>query len=442
MKRSEREAERKKARAIIDQRIANISNEDAPEIDVHKYGKQIEADYKLGKKRLSNYNFTLFKDYDEELIRQSFAKATRHKSLQMILSLSALHEKDWNNVTKEQVRTLLTKIMTVHSKKTGQETNTTYDHKKHLRLFLRWVITGERLRKQDEAEVEVLKPIKMRRIRNTLVRENLLDDKDMIKLSTACGEDLMLRALIWTAYDAGTRPTELLTLRIQDVRQESDGWHIAVDGKTGQRPIHLIKATPHLSTWLNNHPLKERTDWALFTHTNRKSYGNPLSYVTCNKRLKAIRTLAKISKKIYLNLFRHSEITNTSTFMPEALLKKRHGWTPDSKIPSNYQHMVQEDVKKSLHSHFGIETKEEAPKINQICENCAEVNGLDVDFCVKCNMPMSLEKKMMMKEKETTEMNRIDEKLKQSDAKVDKLTEIISEMSKKLDDKLNADEES
>lgn len=396
MKRSEREATRKKARLIIDQRIANISNEDAPEINVHKYGRQIEADYKLGKKRLSNYNFTLFQDYDEELIRQSFAKATRHKSLQMILSLSALHEKDWNNITKDQVRTLLTKIMTVHSKKTGQETNTTYDHKKHLRLFLRWVITGERLRKQDEAEVEVLKPIKMRRVKNTLVRENLLDDKDMIKLSKSCGEDLMMRALIWTAYDAGTRPTELLTLRIQDVRQESDGWYIAVDGKTGQRPIHLIKATPHLSQWLNNHPLKERTDWALFIHTDRQFYGNPLSYVTCNKRLKAIRTLAKIPKKIYLNLFRHSEITNTSTFMPEALLKKRHGWTPDSKIPSNYQHMVQEDVKKSLQSHFGIKTVEKVEPINQKCQNCNESNGLDVDICVRCNMPLSLEKRIKL----------------------------------------------
>ena len=87
--------------------------------------------------------------------------------------------------------------------------------------------------------------------------------------------------------------------------------------------------------------------------------------------------------------------------MPEALLKKRHGWTPESNVPSNYQHMVQDDVKKSLHSHFGIETIEEAPKINQVCENCAEVNGLDVDFCVKCNMPISLEKRMIMEEKES-----------------------------------------
>lgn len=442
MKRSEREAIRAEARLRTDQRIAQMPSLKAPEIDVHKYDKKIEADYRLAEKRLSKYNFALFKDYDEELIRQSFAKATRHKSLQMIMSLSALHERDWIDVTKEQVRTLLTKIMTVHSKKTGQETNTTYDHKKHLRLFLRWVITGDRLRQQDEAEVEVLKPIKMRKIRNTLVRENLINDDDMLKLSEACGDDLMFRALIWIAYDAGTRPTELLTLRIQDVRQESDGWTIAVDGKTGQRPIHLFKSTPYLSLWLNNHPLKERTDWALFVLTDRQFYGNPLSYPTCKKRLRDTRIKAKLSKRMYLNLFRHSEITNTSTFMPEALLKKRHGWTANSQIPSNYQHMVQDDVKRAMQKHYGVETKEEIKAINQVCANCHEVNGLDVDLCVRCNLPLSLEKRMMMKQKEENESTTIDEKLKQSDAKVDRLTEIISEMSKKLDDKIKSDEKS
>jgi len=220
-----------------------------------------------------------------------------------------------------------------------------------------------------------------------------------------------MRALIWTAYDAGTRPTELLTLRIQDVRQESDGWHIAVDGKTGQRPIHLIKATPHLSQWINNHPLKERTDWALFCLTDRRYYANPLSYVTCNNRLKAIRSQAKISKKIYLNLFRHSEITNTSTFMPEALLKKRHGWTPDSKIPSNYQHMVQDDVKKSLQSHFGIKAEEKVEQIDQKCQNCGESNGLDVDICVRCNMPLNLEKRVKIEEDKEQQAKAMSEKI-------------------------------
>ncbi len=126
----------------------------------------------------------------------------------------------------------------------------------------------------------------MRKVRNTLVREDLLNDDDMMKLSESCGVDIMMRALIWTAYDAGTRPTELLTLRIRDVKQEADGWTISVDGKTGQRLIHLLKSVPYLTQWLNCHPLKERTYWSLFVITFRNFFGNPLSYVTCKNRLK------------------------------------------------------------------------------------------------------------------------------------------------------------
>ncbi len=431
MKRSERVEASKE----IDRKIDDVANNDAPEIIVHHYDSKIAADHKLAERKLSKYNFTLFQDYDEELIRQSFAKATRHKSLATIINLSEFHGKDWSDITRVEIRTILTKIMTVYSKKTGQETNTTYDHKKHLRLFVRWIVTGVRERDKNEAELDVLKDVRMRKVKNQLVREELLNDDDMMKLSEACGEDIMMRALIWTAYDAGTRPTELLTLRIKDIKQESDGWTISVDGKTGQRPIHLIKSVPYLTTWLNCHPLKKRTDWALFVITYRNFYGNPLSYVTCNKRLKEIGIKANLSKRLYLNLFRHSEVTNTSKFMPESLLKKRHGWTATSKVPANYQHMVQDDVKKSLHEHYGITTTEEKPVINQKCSNCEEVNGLDVDLCVRCHLPLSLEKRMELQDKDDQEKQRINDKLEKSDTKIDKLTEIIKNLSKKIDEK-------
>jgi len=430
MKRSDRA----EATARIDRKIAKVPNNAAPEIIVHDYDSKIAADHKLAERKLSKYNFSLFQDYDEELIRQSFAKATRHKSLATIINLSEFHGKDWSDITREEIRKILTKIMTVYSKKTGQETNTTYDHKKHLRLFVRWIVTGVRERDKNEAELDILKDVRMRKVKNQLVREELLNDDDMMKLSEACGDNIMMRALIWTAYDAGTRPTELLTLRIKDIKQESDGWIISVDGKTGQRPIHLIKSVPYLTTWLNCHPLEQRTDWALFVITYRNFYGNPLSYVTCKKHLKEIGRKANLSKRLYLNLFRHSEVTNTSKFMPESLLKKRHGWTPTSKVPANYQHMVQDDVKKSLHDYYGISAKEEKPIINQKCSNCEEINGLDVDLCVRCHFPLSLEKRMKLQNEDDEERKEINEKLRNNDTKIDQLTEIIKNLSKKIDD--------
>jgi len=395
---------RAEAKSRIDKKISEVPKKKTPEIIVHDYDRKLLADHKLAKKKLSKFNISLFKAYDDELIRQSFAKATRHKSLQTLINLSEFHGKDWSDITRGEIRKILTKIMTVYSK-SGLETNTTYDHKKHLRLFIRWVVTGVRERDKNDAELDILKDVRLRRVKNQLVREELLNDDDMIRLSHACGNDTMIKALIWTAYDAGTRPTEILTLRIKDVRQEIDGWIITVDGKTGQRPIHLIKSVPYLSAWLNVHPLKDRTDWPLFVNTGRQFWGNPLSYQTCRKRFSGI------SKRIYLNLFRHSEVTNTSKFMPESLLKKRHGWTATSKIPSNYQHMVQDDVKRALQEHYGIKTKQKDEMIDQKCGNCGSSNGLDVDLCNFCHLPLNLEKRVRLQEERDEENKIRDEKM-------------------------------
>jgi len=201
---------RAEAKSRIDKKISEVPKKKTPEIIVHDYDRKLLADHKLAKKKLSKFNFSLFEAYDDELIRQSFAKATRHKSLQTLINLSEFHGKDWSEITRGEIRKILTKIMTVYSK-SGLETNTTYDHKKHLRLFVRWIITGVRERDKNEAEIEILKDVRLRRVKNQLVREELLNDDDMIRLSHACGNDTMFKALIWTAYDAGTRPTEILT---------------------------------------------------------------------------------------------------------------------------------------------------------------------------------------------------------------------------------------
>ena len=371
----------------------------APQIDVHKYDYQLSNTNNLAKRKLSKINYKLYCDYDAELVRGSFAKATRLKQLRTILNLSEFYGNDWKNITRDDIRQLLTSIMELYSSKSGQETNTTYDHKKILRLFVRWVITGVRERDQNESELDILKDVRMRRVKNQLVREDLLNDDDMLLLSQGCDNDVMFKALIWTAYDAGTRPTEILTLRIKDVRQESDGWYITVDGKTGQRPIHLVKCIPYLSAWLNVHPMKMRNDWPLWVMTTKRYYGRQLSYQMANIKLKTLAKKAGVQKKLFLNLFRHSEVTNTSKFMPEALLKKRHGWSPQSKVPANYQHMVQDDVKRAMQEHYGIKTVEKDEAIDQKCYRCHTSNGLDAELCSVCSEPLSIEKILLNKAK-------------------------------------------
>ena len=85
--------------------------------------------------------------------------------------------------------------------------------------------------------------------------------------------------------------------------------------------------------------------------------------------------------------------------MPEALLKKRHGWSATSKVPANYQHMVQDDVKKVMQKHFGIETEEKEVRADQKCGNCGTPNPLDVEICNFCHLPISIEKRLALQKK-------------------------------------------
>lgn len=71
----------------------------------------------------------------------------------------------------------------------------------------------------------------------------MIDEKDFANLISNCGENLLDRAFIDIHYEAGTRPGEILSLKIKHVKFDQYGAVIHVDGKTGPRPIRLVKST-------------------------------------------------------------------------------------------------------------------------------------------------------------------------------------------------------
>ncbi|HUT06125.1 MAG TPA: hypothetical protein VMW74_05500 [Nitrosopumilaceae archaeon] len=55
--------------------------------------------------------------------------------------------------------------------------------------------------------------------------------------------------------------------------------------------------------------------------------------------------------------------------MTEGQLRKKHGWTSNSRMTSRYAHIVQVDGEEAILNHYGIENKEEE-KLNlpKICK--------------------------------------------------------------------------
>jgi integrase len=384
--------------------------------DIHDYDHRLDGLHKKAKKELSKRNLILFQDYDKSMVRLPLAKATRTKHLSTILTETRMINKDWKDVLRADIDELVYKIMETYSDEKGQESNTSYDMKKILRIFYRWVKTGSRLKKPNEIDPYEIQGITLGKVKDKIAREDLLDDDDLEKLLKACGENERDRCFIDVHTESGNRPGETLSLRIKDVKTDEHGAIINVIGKTNARPVRLIRSVPNLLTYLRNHPYKNDPDAPLWIMIDPDDYGRPMTYYAARAMILRRVKNAKMSKKVYLNLFRHSEATKTANYMTEAQMRKRHGWTATSKMPSRYVHLINSDVENAIFKHYGITKNEEIkPDAPIKCQFCDMFNPHDSEVCSKCVKPLDLKTAMKIDEKaqdEKTQLNKTIDDLK------------------------------
>lgn len=361
------------------------------------------------------------------MITESLAKATILKNLQTLLNLSRFLNKDWEEAQKKDIESVVARIVQTYSDN-GQETNTTHDHKKVLKIFFRWLKLDSR-NKNEVGDPPETKGIRLKRVKDKIVREDLLDEDDRTKLLHACGENTRDRAFIDCHLEAGTRPGEILNLQIKHVKFDKYGTIIHVDGKTGARPIRLIKSTPSLASWLNVHPLKENSDAPLWIILTKKRYGEQFSYPAARQMVKRRCQLANLSKRVHLNLFRHSEATNSAKFMTEAQMKKRHGWAPDSKMAARYVHLVNADVDAAIFEHLGIKKQDKEEKnVPKICQICMVPNASDARICSKCGKPLELKTAIEIEEKNEIEKRELKETIKESKETINEFKKLIEKI--------------
>jgi len=98
----------------------------------HDYDDRIDRTYKIIAKELSLENAELIKKYDRSMMTESLAKATRHKHLQVILNLTRFLGKDWKEAKRDDIDNVTVRVVQEYCNDSGQETNTSYDHKKIL----------------------------------------------------------------------------------------------------------------------------------------------------------------------------------------------------------------------------------------------------------------------------------------------------------------------
>ena len=334
------------------------------------------------------------------MARQSISKAARRIHVQALLNLSRLLQKNWSEVSRKDIDELVFKIMDTYADERGQETWSSFDLKKVLKIFVRWIRLGSRDFK-EVGDPEETKHVKLRPVKDKLSREDLITEDDSNRILYACGENARDRAFIDCHYEDGTRPGEILNLQIKHVIFDKYGAILKVDGKTGTRNVRLIRSVPNLANWCNVHPMNNNPEAPLWIMIKEEKYGNPLIYAGASKMLKIRCQKAGIKKRVNLKIFRHSEATDTAKFLTEAQLRKRHGWSPISRMPARYVHMVDADVEKAIFERYGIKKKDqEVSSQPQKCKICDMYNSSESILCTKCGKPLDLKIAISREEEE------------------------------------------
>ena len=357
------------------------------------------------RKFLSPKNFETFLAYNDEMIINSQSDINRYKNLSHFGLFTKKLQKDWIDVTEEDLKSLVAYIMTKNGEN-GKETTYTSTLKMSIRAIVRFVKLGSRSIPED-GELQMLKFIKIRKPKDKLTREDLPTDEEVQKILSACADSSRDKAMIAVHAEAGTRVGELLNLKIKDFTLDKYGGIIKVDGKTGVRPIRIVKSIPYLTRWLNDHPYKDNHESPLWVYIHASdTFGEPINYAGFNAILHKRIRQAGITKKITSHLFRHKEITDLANRLTESESRMRHGWEKSSLMPTKYSHLNQDDLDEKMLGIMGVKAPKEQKESLRECVYCNIRYPIETRFCDTCSRPLDIADALEM-EKEQEERTKV-----------------------------------
>lgn len=160
-------------------------------------------------------------------------------------------------------------------------------------------------------------------------------------------------AMLWTDFDVGFRPSELLSLTWAKRRwlDQEVGELRLVEGegdlKTGVRsePTAFGICAPQLKVWEELHGAAGVPAAPMWPAFKSRPTGQPLTYSAWNKRLKQLANKAGIvvpsGKGLRAHDLRHTAASRDALDLnfPETALRAKYGWSPGSKEMAVYLHM-------------------------------------------------------------------------------------------------------
>jgi len=222
--------------------------------------------------------------------------------------------------------------------------------------------------------------------------EDVLTQEDVLALIEAC-DHTRDQALVAVMYDTACEPMEALNMKVKSVAFDQQGAVVSLEGETGVRRIRIVKSVPYVQAWLNIHPLRKNPEAPLWLL--RKGGHEGLSYSGLWKLFSELKRKSDLKKPLSPNLLRHARLTEMAKVLPEQLLKKFAGWTPDSRMASVYIHLAGKDLDEDILRLEGKPVvKEEAPLKGALapkeCPRCGHENPATWLWCGMCGQRLEL----------------------------------------------------
>lgn len=196
------------------------------------------------------------------------------------------------------------------------------------------------------------------------------------------------KALFAVQFEAGLRGGELYDLRVGDIYDSEHTVGLHVDGKRGERTIHLVMSVPYLQQWLNEHPGGEEDYlWSKLSSSDRPSYNTFLGY------FKNAADRADVSKEVTPTNYRKS---NTRWLvllgMSQARIEDRQGRKRGSEHTRRYLARFGEDSNERTYArlHRKDVEVEEPDEMGPIeCPRCDRETPRNRDRCMWCHFALS-----------------------------------------------------
>jgi len=265
---------------------------------------------------------------------------------------------------------------------------------------------------------------------------DLLDYEHEVKPMAESCRNPRDAALIMVQFEAGFRSGELYDLTVGDVFESDHTTGLHVDGKQGERTVHLIVSVPYLQRWLADHPAGGDDTaplWCKLDEPDRPSYPTWTNY------FKQAADRVDVDKDVTPTNFRKS---NTRWLVrlgySQAEIEDRQGRERGSDHTARYMARFGEDsLERSYAALHGaeVETDEVDPDAPITCPRCDRDTPQGRDRCMWCGFALSHEAAEEARAERKEALEAVSDLSRRDDLDTEAVVETIDRL---IDERVNA----